>query len=118
MTSKVKYYHPPMEYTYDISLNTVISKMYDVLTVDLRYGIQDPSSGIYLQKGVQQLGYLASELQGIYNQSELKSAGFKALNLKNIGYTAHQLYDLNYSPVDIVTAYNINFDISGILNYR
>ena len=43
---------------------------------------------------------------------------FKALNLKNIGYTAHQLYDLNYSPVDIVTAYNINFDISGILNYR
>jgi hypothetical protein len=118
MGSKIKYYHPPMKYTYDLSSNIVISQMYDILSIDLRYGIQDPSSGIYLQKGVQQLGYLAGELQGVYSQSELKSAGFSALNLRNIGYTANQLYNLNYLPVDIVTAYNINFDISGILNYR
>jgi len=116
--SKIKYYHPPMKYTYDLSSNIVISQMYDILSIDLRYGIQDPSSGIYLQKGVQQLGYLAGELQGVYSQSELKSAGFSALNLRNIGYTAHQLYDLSFSPFDIVTAYNINFDISGILNYK
>jgi hypothetical protein len=117
MTSKIDYYTFDMSYKFDLSTNSVLSHMYDIIRLDLRNSIQDPSSGIYITKGIKEVGYLAGQLNNIYSPQEL-SESYTSINLKNIGYTAKQLYDLSYSPFDIVTAYNINIDISGILNYQ
>jgi len=117
MTPIIKYYIPPLSYTYDVSTNSILSYMYDIFRIDLRNSVQDPSSGVYNIKGITQVGYLAGQLNRIYSPRELRQS-YPASSLKNIGYTAKQLYDLSYSPFDIVTTYNINIDISGILNYH
>lgn len=115
--NNIKYYFGYMTYTYDLSTNTVLSKMYDILRIDLRKSVQDPITGIYSMKGIKNIGYLAGELNGIYSPERLRK-GYPLLSLKNIGYSAKQLYDLSYSVMDIVTAFNINIDIYEILNYQ
>ena len=117
MTSTIKYYIFPMSYRYDLSTNSVLSHMYDILRIDLRNTIQDPNTGIFITKGIKQVGYLAGQLNTIYSPQQL-SKGYPISSLKNIGYTAKELYDLSYSPFDIVSEYNINIDISEILNYQ
>jgi hypothetical protein len=107
-------------FIYDYSSNNVLSRMYDILRIDLRNTVLDTNTGFYTTKGLSTVGYLAGELNKYYNLQEL-SNGFPITSLRNIGYTAKEIYDIvgsPYTPFDIVTCYNINIDISNILTYQ
>jgi hypothetical protein len=121
VTPDVKFYLPiQLEYTYDYSSNAIITNMYDILRFDLRNSEYDPNTGIYKTKGLKTAGYLVGELKQYYSLKEL-SEGYTASCLRNVGYTAKDLYDISgssYSIFNIVTSFNINIGIPDILNYQ
>ena len=110
------YYCVPMAYYYDNLTSTIKPTFYDFLRIDLRNQSQDPITGLYERKGIQTCGYLANELIKVYSLSQLSKC-CTVYDLKNLGYSAETLYELNYSAFDIAVAYNIIMNISGIINY-
>jgi len=109
-------YTVPMSYYYDSS-NVIYPTFYDILRIDLRNQNYDNVTGLYVNKGIQTFGYLASELIRVYPLRQLATC-FTVGDLKNLGYTAKTLYLLKiYNLFDIAVAYNIKIDILSILTY-
>jgi len=111
------FYSIPISYYYDSS-NNIQPSFYDILRIDLRNQIWDSVTGLYVNKGIQTVGYLASELITVYPLKQLATC-FTVCDLKNLGYSAKTLYDLKtFNPFDIVVAYNIKMEILEILKYK